>query len=111
MSDSDTAAPHQPGVYVKGDSTQVATSASKAAALVFDGYVLQDESPAPDADYRDLQAQAKELGIAANQKADVLREEIDAKLGDSQLDFDAYSDGDNPDAPETGHDSLVTGTA
>lgn len=32
-------APHQPGVYVKGDVARVANSASKATALAFDGYV------------------------------------------------------------------------
>lgn len=110
MSDSASAAPYGPGVYVKGDNVQVATSASNAVALVFNGYARQDESPAADADYRDLQAQAKELGIKANQSADALHEQIDAKLSeDPSLDLEAVSGPENPDAPVTGGDSPITG--
>lgn len=111
MSDTASKAPHQPGVYVKGDSERVANTVSRAAALVFEGYALKDESPAPDADYRDLQAQAKELGISANQKADALREQIDAKLSEPFVPEGSEPVVDeNPDAPDTGEDSLVTGT-
>lgn len=111
MTNSASAAPHQPGVYVKGDSVRMASSARSAAALVFDGFVLQDQSPAADADYRDLQAQAKELDIKANQSADALRVAIDAKLAEDPV-IDGPDVGnldDNPLAPETGADSPVTG--
>lgn len=76
--------PHKPGVYVKGDDQRVANSASAAVALVFDGFVRKDEGPAEDATYRDLQEQAKELDIPANQSAEALREQIDATLSDDQ---------------------------
>lgn len=88
MSETSTSAPHQPGVYVKGDVVRTATTPAKAVALVFNGFVRQAPvPPSEDADYRDLQAQAKELDIPANQSADVLREAIfDAKLADSLRD-------------------------
>lgn len=105
MSESTNGAPHQPGVYVKGEQERVATTTATAVALVFDGYVLKDESPAPDADYRDLQEQAKELGIKANQSADVLRAAIDEELAKPRIAFAAQNA-----TPETGADSLVTGT-
>lgn len=43
MSESTSKAPHQPGVYVKGDVARVANSAAKATALAFDGYVRQSD--------------------------------------------------------------------
>lgn len=89
------------GTYVKGDVARVATSRSQAVALVFDGYVRKVDGPAEDAAYRDLQEQAKELGIPANQKADALREQIDAELNKPAGD----TDGENPLAPELGGDS------
>lgn len=92
---------YEPGTYVKGDVARVASSRSQAVAFVFDGYVRKVEAPAEDADYRDLQAQAKELGIAANQSADALREQIDAELNKPSGD----SDGENPLAPDLGGDS------
>jgi len=93
------------GTYVKGDSAKVATSRAQAVALVFDGYVFRGESPSEDVDYRDLQAQAKELGIPANQSADALREQIDAELnkpGDVNVDPQSS---ENPLAPDLGGDS------
>lgn len=87
MSESTNGAPHKPGVYVKGDQERVATSTRSAVALVFDGFVLVDESPAPDASYSDLQAQAKELGIPANQSADTLRTLIDEELAKPRVVF------------------------
>lgn len=80
---------HQPGVYAKGEKTRYAGSAAEAVAAVFDGYKLVEASsdvPAEgtvdnhdedSTDYRDLQAQAKELGIPANQSAEALRAAID----------------------------------
>lgn len=91
MTETSSAAPYQPGVYVKGDSVRIASTTSAAAALAFDGYALQGE-PAPaeetegdsnGADYRDLQKQAKELDIPANQTAEELQRQIDAKLDES----------------------------
>lgn len=35
---------YAPGTYVKGDDVKVATTASKAVALVFQGYKLKSES-------------------------------------------------------------------
>lgn len=67
---------YQPGLYVKGGDVQRATTPSRAVALVFDGYKKVDEQE--DTSYADLQAQAKALGIPANQKADALRAAIEA---------------------------------
>jgi hypothetical protein len=66
------------GVYVKGDSEKVANTTARAVALVFEGYRLKETVPADDTSYRDLQAQAKELGIKANQPEAALREAIAA---------------------------------
>lgn len=76
MSDSGS---YATGVYVKGDDEKVANSTTRAVALVFEGYQLKTEVPADDTSYRDLQAQAKELGIKANQPEDVLRKQIALK--------------------------------
>lgn len=65
-----------PGTYVKGDSVRTANRRSDAVALVFEGYRLKEQVPAEDTSYRDLQAQAKELGIPANQSEAALREAI-----------------------------------
>lgn len=92
---------YEPGTYVKGDVTKVATSTKRAVALVFDGYRRKVDGPSESADYRDLQAQAKELDIPANQSAEALREQIDAKLNEPASDGDAH----DPDAPELGGDS------
>lgn len=35
---------HQPGTYVKGDTARVASTPADAVALVFDGFVRQDDS-------------------------------------------------------------------
>lgn len=70
---------YKPGTYVKGDSVKVANTTKRAVALVFDGYKLQKASPAEDTSYRDLQSQAKELGIPANQSEAALRSAIAEK--------------------------------
>lgn len=67
---------YKPGTYVKGDSVKVANTAARAVALRFDGYTLHEATPAEDTSYRDLQAQAKELGIPANQSEAALRAAI-----------------------------------
>lgn len=67
----------QPGVYRKGHETRVADNASEAVRLTFDGYRPQTaETVASESDYRDLQAQAKVLGIPANQGKEALAEAI-----------------------------------
>lgn len=67
----------KPGVYRKGHETRVADTAHEAVALAFDGYRIQTaESVAAETDYRDLQAQAKSLGIPANQGKDALAKAI-----------------------------------
>lgn len=69
---------YEPGIYVKGDREKVADTPARAVALAFEGYVLKDTVPSETASYRDLQAQAKELGIPANQSEQHLREAIAA---------------------------------
>lgn len=106
MTDSSAShVPHKPGVYVKGSSVQVATTASRATALVFEGYTARvDDEPVPaaaDLDYRDLQKQAMELDIPANQSADALRKQIDDALAKDP------ERSENPDAPETGGESSL----
>src|SRR5690349_144228 len=65
------------GTYRKGDDVRVASTPSEAVALSFEGYKRETaESVADGADYRELQAQAKELGIAANQSKGALAEAI-----------------------------------
>lgn len=71
-------AQHKPGVYVKGDVEKVANTPTRAVELIFEGYRLKESVPAESATYRDLQAQAKEFGIPANQSEPVLREAIAA---------------------------------
>lgn len=39
---------YKTGIYVKGDQVRVADTAKDAVAAAFDGFVLQDESPAAD---------------------------------------------------------------
>lgn len=70
---------YEPGVYVKGDDERVANTPARAVALVFEGFSLKETIPAEGATYRDLQAQAKELGIPANQSEGALRDAIAAK--------------------------------
>jgi hypothetical protein len=64
------------GVYEKGDRRKSANSRREAVALVFDGYKHVEAVPAETATYRELQAKAKDLGIAANQSEAALREAI-----------------------------------
>lgn len=69
-------AQYSPGVYEKDGIERVANTASRAVDLVFNGFRLKEAVPAEDASYRDLQAQAKDLEIPANQSADNLRVSI-----------------------------------
>jgi hypothetical protein len=107
---------YKPGTYTKGEDVRHASSPSEAVALVFAGYRPQTAaSVAESADYRDLQAQAKGLGIPANQsKADLAQAIAEAPVaapsapvstpdfpepqsmldGESNADFDADEDVD-----------------
>lgn len=67
---------YKPGVYVKDGVEKHANTVARAVALAFEGYRLKEEVPASGASYRDLQSQAKELGIPANQSEDALRAAI-----------------------------------
>lgn len=64
------------GIYAKGDTERVANTTARAVELVFEGFRLKEQVPAEDASYRDLQSQAKDLGIPANQSAEDLRSAI-----------------------------------
>lgn len=85
---------YQPGTYVKGDSVRAVDSPAGAVNAVWDGYVLQSVS-AEDVAYRDLQQQAKELGIPANQSAKALEASINAEL--SKVAPTPSDDDDEPD--------------
>jgi hypothetical protein len=66
------------GVYTKNGVDRVADTPTRAVALSFDGFTLKEQVPAESATYRDLQAQAKDLGIPANQSEAALRDAIAA---------------------------------
>lgn len=59
-------------IYVKGDQTRRVYTPAQRVAAVWDGFKPASEVTADDTDYRDLQAQAKVLGIPANQSKDAL---------------------------------------
>ena len=57
---------YKPGVYRKGDDVRVVETPTEAVNLLARGYVRQGATPTEDGpDYRELQRQAKELGIPA----------------------------------------------
>jgi hypothetical protein len=87
---------HATGTYVKDGKRRVANTPSEAVALYFDGFKLVGDA---DLTRSELQGLAKAAGIPANLSND----EIKAKLADAP-------EGENPKAPETGGDSLVTGS-
>lgn len=69
---------YEPGTYIKGDDVRSASNAAEAVALAFQGYKRQTADFLADVDYRDLQEQAKALGIPANQSKEALAEAITA---------------------------------
>lgn len=75
-----------PATYAKGDRRRSVTTASDAVKAQFDGFKLVSVD---EVDYADLQAQAKELGIKANQSAAALTEQINAKLSDESTESTA----------------------
>jgi len=73
-----------PATYAKGDQRRSVHTAADAVKARFAGFKLI--AAEDGVDYRDLQAQAKELEIPANQSAEELQEAINAELskGDKQ---------------------------
>ena len=66
----------EPGTYVRGDTTRYARTRAQAVAFVWDGFRPATAQQPEDVDYRNLQAQAKALGIPANQSAEALQKAI-----------------------------------
>ena len=67
----------QPGLFVKGDKVRNAVTPAQAVQAAWEGFVAApDQAEQESASYADLQAQAKELGIPANQSAVKLAEAI-----------------------------------
>ena len=96
----------KPGVYRKGHDTRVADTASEAVSLAFAGYQLQTaESVASELDRAELQAQAKALGIKANQSSAALAEAIASHV---PVEGEAPSGSERP-APDLSYDSLLDG--
>lgn len=68
---------YEPGVYRKGDTARIARTAADAVDLKFRGFSRVGDEPTEDGlDYRELQRQAKEAGIPANQSKEALAEEL-----------------------------------
>lgn len=63
-------------IYVKGEQTRRVFTPAQRVAAEWDGFKPASEVTAEDVDYRDLQAQAKSLGIPANQGKDALAKAI-----------------------------------
>lgn len=63
-------------VYVKGDRRALAYTPADRVKLEWDGFKKQADS---GADYRALQARAKEAGVPANQSAADLQKALDGK--------------------------------
>lgn len=96
-----TSGVYAPGTYVNKDGDQrVAKNARQAVALAFEGYALKEAVPAEDATYRDLQAQAKELGIPANQSETTLRAAIAEATLNSSTPVDPADGEGTPDDEE-----------
>ena len=67
----------QPGLFVKGDAVRFAQTPAQAVQAAWDGFVAAPEQvETVETPYADLQAQAKALGIPANQSAAKLAEAI-----------------------------------
>lgn len=80
--------------FQKGDDIRTANTAADEVALRFRGFVPVATNAMQRAvvDYRDLQVQAKELGIPANQTAQELTDAI-AQAEDEQYALDASYEG------------------
>lgn len=77
-------------IFTKGDVTRHADTPAEVAQLKFDGFREVVDTVAPAADvaeieipYADLQREAKELGIPANQSAEVLEAAINAAYAET----------------------------
>ena len=85
----------KPGLYVKGDKVRNALTPAQAVQAVWDGFVAAPEQAEQvETPYADLQAQAKALGIPANQSA--------AKLAEAIANFEPEADvADSEAQPDT----------
>lgn len=81
-----------PGAFVKGGVTRMAYTPADAVRFTFEGYKRLEEETAESVSYRELQAQAKEFGVKANQPADVLVEQIKAAAEARAAEVDGDSD-------------------
>ena len=77
---------HKTGTYSKGGKVKVAEDVAQAVALTFEGYRYVDEAVADDTGYRDLQEQAKALGIPAHQSKPDLVDAMAPANGDDRCD-------------------------
>lgn len=95
MTDQNSAAPHQPGVYAKGENVRVASSVAEATALVFDGFALRgDEPTAKPIEGNDRNGEP--LDANRNGEFDSLEQDDDA-----DADVEDSTNDENPLAPET----------
>lgn len=78
--------------YAKGDSIKTATSPAEKVALEFEGYKPVAETVAENVDYRDLQAQARQLGIPANQRKDALAAYVAKSAGSTTVETPVSDD-------------------
>lgn len=90
---------NRPGTFVKGSVVRVAQTATQVVQLRFDGWSRVEEQG--DVSYRELQSQAKHVGIPANQSAEQLVEALSRLEGEG-----GPAGGDRP-TPTLGEDSLV----
>lgn len=71
----------EPTTYVKDGRVRVVDSAASRVNAEWEGFVPKAEQSVDDVDYRDLQEQAKALGVPANQSKAALVEAVaDAKV-------------------------------
>jgi len=88
------------GNYVKNGRVRAASTAADAVDLVWNGYVPVADQPAPSRS--DLQAQAKALGIPANQTSEALLAAIaEAPVAGTNV------PGDAPEVADTTHSETV----
>ena len=73
-----TTVPHEnrPGTFAKGNIVRRADRPVDVVALRFAGWKRVEEQTPDDASYRELQEQAKSVGIPANQSTDALLEAL-----------------------------------
>ena len=82
--------------YVKGSEVRLVRTPSQRVAAKFDGYKPAAEASVEDADYRELQEQAKASGIPANQSKEALFEAVTQPTDQATS---TITDDDDSDAP------------